>query len=74
MTKIQQYVAVSIILHNLLVRWDDDDWEVDEGSGDVLTTSAIDEENELNKHVQDGSTLDTRRKQQLHAYFCEWLM
>jgi hypothetical protein len=34
------YVAVSIILHDLLVGWDDDDWEVDEDSDNVSTTSA----------------------------------
>jgi hypothetical protein len=74
MTKIQHYLAISIILHNLLVGWDDNDWEVDEGSNDVSTASALDEENELNKHaVQGGSTSDTRRKQ-LYAYFCGWLM
>jgi hypothetical protein len=41
MTQIQHYVAVSIILHNLLAGWDDNDWEVDEGSDNVSTTSAL---------------------------------
>jgi hypothetical protein len=73
-TKIQQYVVVTITLHNLLIGWDDDDWKLDGSErDDVSTTSAVDEENELNKPIQDGSNSDTRRRQ-LYSYFCEYVM
>ena len=71
MAKIQQYVAVAIILHNLLIGWDDTEWEQQEGDTRSITTD-LDEDNELNQPVADGSTTDTRRKQ-LYSYFLEAL-
>ena len=69
MQKIQKYVAVTIILHNLLIGWDDDEWEL-EDDDNISTTTDISDSNELNQPIEDGSTSDTRR-QQLFAYYLE---
>jgi hypothetical protein len=70
MAKIQRYVAVAIVLHNLLIGWHDDEWEVEVGGDAESITTELDAENELNQPVADGSTNDTRRKQ-LFSYFLE---
>ena len=70
MERIQQLVAVCIILHNILIGWDDDDWEV-EDDDNLSVTTQLDAENELNKPILDG-TKDTRR-QQLYNFFMEYI-
>jgi hypothetical protein len=70
MAKIQQYFAVAIVLHNLLIGWHDDEWEVEVGDNAESTTTELDAENKLNHPVADGSTNDTRHKQ-LFSYFLQ---
>ena len=69
MEKIQQLVAVCIVLHNLLIGWADDDWELSDDD-EMSVASELDIENELNKSVPDRDTSDTRRKQ-FFEYFKE---
>ena len=65
MRRVIRYIATCVILHNILIGFDDEyDPEDDE-------VSVIDEENELNKPIVDMETNGDARRRQLMNYIVE---